>query len=316
MTFAEAMRRYGSDKPDVRYGLELHELDKVFAGSAFQVFAGALGAGGTVVGLRLPGGGELTRREFDELVEFAKRRGARGLVWGVAEAGGEVRSPIRKFLSDAEVAGLRETLGLADGDALFLAADGEARAAQEVLGAVRVELARTRGLVPEDRWDFLWVTNPPMFEWNADERRWDAAHHPFVLPAAEHRETFDASPERATATAFDLVLNGVELGTGSLRIHDPAMQERVFALLGIGPEQAQERFSFLLRGLSYGAPPHGGMGLGLDRIVMLLAGRSSIRDVIAFPKLASGSDPLTDAPAPVEAAQLDELGIRLLPKKK
>jgi aspartyl-tRNA synthetase len=321
LSFGEALRRFGSDKPDTRYGLELVELDKVVADTGFQVFAAALGAGGTVVGLRLPGGGDLSRREFDELVDFARGRGAKGLVWMVAEPGGELRSPVRKFLSDAEVAGLREALGAQDGDAVFLAADAQVRAAQELLGAVRVELARRRGLVPQPgtrptRWDFLWVTAPPMFEWDAEGDRWDAAHHPFVQPSPEFRDTFDERPGEATATAFDLVLNGVELGTGSLRIHDPAMQQRVFALLGIAPEEAQERFSFLLRGLSYGAPPHGGMGLGLDRIVMLMAGRSSIRDVIPFPKLQSGGDPLTDAPSTVEPRQLTDLGIAVRPAKR
>jgi aspartyl-tRNA synthetase len=213
-------------------------------------------------------------------------------------------------MSDAEADGLVKELGASPGDTLFLAAD-RTRAAQELLGLVRVELARKRDIVPQGGTHLLWVVEPPMFEWNEDEDRWDAVHHPFTRPSERFAADLAADPGAVTARAFDLVLNGVELGTGSLRIHDRRLQASVFELLGIAPERAEERFDFLLRGLSYGAPPHGGMGLGLDRIVMLMTGRPSLRDVIAFPKTQSGTDPLAGAPSPVDPAQLEELGLEL-----
>lgn len=312
MTYDEAMRRYGSDKPDTRYGLELVDLDAVFADTELGVFRRALDTGGSVIGLCLPGGGTLSRRELDEFVDFARRRRG-GLAWAVIEEDAGLRSPLRKFMSDAEVEGLCKTAEAGPGDAVFLAAD-QTRRAQELLGLVRVELARRRGLVPEDRMPhFLWVVEPPMFEWNADEDRWDPVHHPFTMPNEHYVEALERDPGAVTARAFDLVLNGVELGTGSLRIHDPDLQARVFGLLGISQEEAEEKFDFLLRGLSYGAPPHGGIGLGLDRIVMLMTGSASLRDVIAFPKTQTGADPMAGAPAPVDPAQLAELGLALRP---
>jgi len=320
MTYDEAMRRYGSDKPDTRFGLELVDLSSVFAGTEVGVFRRALDAAGdrggapceagSVLGLCLSAA-SLTRRELDELVDFARRRRG-GLAWAVVEADGTLRSPLRKYMTEAEADGLVKELGAASGDTLFLTAD-RTRAAQELLGLVRVELARRRDIVPEGGTHLLWVVEPPMFEWNGDEERWDAVHHPFTQPSARHADALDADPGVVTARAFDLVLNGVELGTGSLRIHDRELQSRVFNLLGISREEAEARFDFLLRGLSYGAPPHGGMGLGLDRIAMLMTGRASLRDVIAFPKTQSGTDPLAGAPAPVDPAQLDELGLSLRP---
>ncbi|MDQ3537653.1 MAG: aspartate--tRNA ligase [Actinomycetota bacterium] len=312
LTFAEALRRFGTDKPDTRFGLELIDLGAVFAGTEVGVFRAALDAGGSVLALCLPGGGDLTRREFDGWVDFARGRGAKGLAWAVVEEGGTLRSPLAKFMGDDETTELLRTAGAGPADALFFAA-GPTRDAQELLGALRVELGRDRGLVDTDRWDFLWVTEPPLFEWSAERKRWDASHHPFVMPDEASLAQLEAAPESAIGRAYDIVLNGVELASGSVRIHRRDVQERVFAVLGISDEEAQERFGFFLRGLSYGAPPHAGIAPGLDRLVMLMAGGSSLRDVIPFPKTQSGGDPLTDAPAPVDAAQLETLGLRLLP---
>ena len=324
MTYDEAMRRYGSDKPDTRYGLELVDFGDAFATTEVGVFKRALDAGGSVLGLCLPSGAgasggpgnpPLTRRELDEFVDFARRRKG-GLAWAIVEPDGgahaELRSPLRKFMRDDEVEALVKAAEAEPGDTLLLAAD-QTRSAQEQLGLVRVELARRWGLAPDGRADFLWVVEPPMFEWNADEDRWDAVHHPFTQPSERFVSRLRDDPGALTARAFDVVLNGVELGTGSLRIHDRALQASVFELLGISAEEAEMRFDFLLRGLSYGAPPHGGIGLGLDRIVMLMTGSASLRDVIAFPKTQSGTDPLTGAPAPVGSPQLDELGLALRP---
>ncbi|MGH8933012.1 MAG: aspartate--tRNA ligase [Egibacteraceae bacterium] len=309
MTYDEAMRRYGSDKPDTRYGLELVDLGAVFATTEVGVFKRVLDGGGSVLGLCLPGGNPLTRRELDELVDFARRRKG-GLAWAVVEPDGELRSPLRKFMRDDEVEGLRKAAEAEPGDTLLLAAD-QTRKAQDLLGLVRVDLARKRGLAPADQTHFLWIVEPPMFEWNDDERRWDAVHHPFTQPSERFVAHLEEDPGAVTARAFDVVLNGVELGSGSLRIHDRNLQASVFKLLGITAEEAESRFDFLLRGLSYGAPPHGGIGLGLDRIVMLMTGSASLRDVIAFPKTQSGGDPLAGAPAPVYPSQLSELGLIL-----
>jgi aspartyl-tRNA synthetase len=308
LTHAEAMRRFGSDKPDLRYGMELVDLGEVFATTEVGVFARALAERGSVVGLRVQGGADLSRRELDDLAETAKARGAKGLAWVVVEAGG-LRSPLARFFSDSERDALRRATGAEPGDLVLIAADRTA-VARTVLGELRTRLAAERGLVPPGRWEFVWVTEFPMFEWNQEEQRWDAPHHPFTQPAAKWAETFADVPEEATARAYDLVLNGVELGSGSIRIHRADVQRRVFDKLGIGPEEARERFGFFLRGLEYGAPPHGGFAFGFDRVVLLLAGVSSIREVIAFPKTQSGADPLTGAPAPVPDDQLAEVGLR------
>jgi aspartyl-tRNA synthetase len=314
LTHAEALRRFGSDKPDLRYGMELIDLGEVFAATEVGVFARVLADRGSVVGLRVRGGGDLSRREIDALVETAKARGAKGLAWVVVEAGG-LRSPLDKFFSDEERAALRRVTAAEPGDLVLIAADGSP-AARTVLGELRARLAAQRGLVPEGQWAFVWVTEFPMFEWNEASQRWDAAHHPFTQPAPKWEETFADVSEEATARAYDLVLNGVELGSGSIRIHRPDVQRRVFDKLGISTEEAQERFGFFLRGLEYGAPPHGGFAFGLDRVVVLLGGGGSIRDVIAFPKTQSGADPLTGAPAPVPDDQLAEVGLRRVRPKR
>jgi aspartyl-tRNA synthetase len=321
MAYAEAMERYGTDKPDLRFAMELATLDEVFADTEVGVFAGVLGDGGSVVGLALPDGGELTRREFDAWTDWAKGRGAKGLAWAVVEDDGSLRSPLAKHMSDDEVAGLEASTGAEPGDAIFLGA-GPTTWGLELMGALRLALARDRGLVDTSRWEFLWIVEPPMFEpvddpgATAGHADWGPTHHPFTAPADAYRDDFEHRPEEATAKAYDLVLNGYELGGGSTRIHDRTVQQRVFSFLGIDDEEANEKFGFLLRGLSYGAPPHGGIAFGLDRLVMLLAGRSSIRDVIAFPKTQSGSDPMTDAPADYEPGVLDQLGLRLAPRPK
>jgi aspartyl-tRNA synthetase len=310
LTYAEAMRRFGTDKPDLRYGMELVDLGPVFAGTGVGVFAWALEAGGSVLGLRVEGGADLTRRQLDALTEQAKARGAKGLAWVAVEPDG-LRSPLGKFLSDAERDGLVRASGAQPGDLLLLAAD-RTPVAQTVLGDLRVRLAAERGLVPGDRWAFLWVTEFPMFEWDEQAGRWDPAHHPFTAPAPKWADSFMDAPEEATARAYDMVLNGYELGSGSIRIHRADVQRRVFHALGISPQEAEDRFGFFLKGLDFGAPPHGGFAFGLDRVYMLLAGAPSIRDVITFPKTQSGADPLTGAPTPVPPDQLAEVRLRSL----
>jgi aspartyl-tRNA synthetase len=314
LTYAEAMRRFGTDKPDLRYGMELIDLGEVFATTEVGVFASALSSKGSMLGLKVDGGADLSRRQLDALAELARSRGARGLAWVVVEAD-RLRSPLDRFFSDDERGGLRRLSGARPGDLLLIAADRTA-VARTVLGDVRTRLAAERGLIPEGRWEFLWVTEFPMFERNQDEDRWEAAHHPFTQPSAKWADTFAEVPEEATARAYDMVLNGVELGSGSIRIHRADMQRRVFEKLGISQEEARERFGFFLRGLEYGAPPHGGFAFGLDRVVSLMAGVGSIREVIAFPKTQSGADPLTGAPAEIPDDQLAEVGLRRLPPPK
>jgi aspartyl-tRNA synthetase len=310
LSHAEAMRRFGTDKPDLRYGMELHDLGEVFAGTGVGVFARALDAGGSVLALVVEGGADLTRSQLDALTDHARARGAKGLAWVAVEAGG-LRSPLERFFSDAERDGLRRVTGAQPGDLLLLAAD-RAPVAQTVLGDLRARLAAERGLVPEGRWAFAWITDFPMFEWDEQAGRWDPAHHPFTAPAPKWAETFAEAPQEATARAYDLVLNGYELGSGSIRIHRADVQRRVFQALGIGEAEAEERFGFFLRGLEFGAPPHGGFAFGLDRLYMLAAGASSIREVITFPKTQSGADPLTGAPTPVPDEQLAEVRLRPL----
>ncbi len=303
MTFAEAVSRYGIDRPDTRFGLELKDLGEALAGSEFQVFAGALASGGVVRGINA-GRRELPRSELDALTELAKQHGAKGLVWAFVQETGW-RSPIAKFLAEHELHAINDKLEGAPGDLLLIVAD-EVTTAGQALSALRMELARRFDLIPAGRHDLLWVVEFPAFFWNQEQQRWDAAHHPFTAPTGDLND-----PASLTSRAYDLVLDGAEIGGGSIRIHELDVQKRVFELLGIGPEEAQARFGFLLDALRYGAPPHGGIAMGLDRIVQALSGADNIREVISFPKAASGADPLTGAPAPVDAAQLRELGLRL-----
>jgi aspartyl-tRNA synthetase len=299
ISYDEAMLRYGSDRPDRRLGVEIVDLSDVFGSSDFKVFAGAVESGGVVRALKA--GGDWPRSRFDALTGRAQELGAKGLAWAVAENGGW-RSPIAKFLSDDEIGGATARLGAGEGEAILIVAD-KPEVAARVLGALRAEVAEDE----RSGHDVFWVVDFPMFEWNDEESRWDALHHPFTAPTGD----LDADPGTWRSRGYDVVFDGWEIGGGSIRINTPDVQQKVFDALGIGPEEARERFGFLLDALTYGAPPHGGIAFGIDRLVALLAGATSIRDAIPFPKAASGSDPLTGAPAPVDARQLKELGVRM-----
>jgi aspartyl-tRNA synthetase len=301
MTFEEADRRFGSDKPDLRFGLELEDATAATRGSEFGVFAGA----DAVRFLRVPR--TFSRSELAELEEFAKQWGAKGLAYLVHDESGEVRSPIAKFLGEDELASFAGR----PGDTLLFAADTWAKTSR-VLGALRSELGDRLGLTGETAWAWVWVTDFPMFEWSEEEQRWGAVHHPFTRPTPAWEATFDEEPGRALAHAYDLIGNGNELGGGSFRIHEPDLQARVFALLGISPEEQRAKFGFLLDALGMGAPPHGGIAFGIDRMMMVLAGEPNLRDTIAFPKNQAGLDPMTGAPSDADPRHLKELGIRLV----
>jgi aspartyl-tRNA synthetase len=299
LTYDEAMLRYGSDRPDRRLGVEIVDLSDVFEGSDFKVFGGAVASGGVVRALKA--GGDWPRSRFDALTSRAQELGAKGLAWAVVEDG-RWRSPIAKFLSDDEIGGATARLGAREGEAVLIVADDPGVAAR-VLGGLRAEVA----VDERSGHDVFWVVDFPMFEWNEEEGRWDPLHHPFTAPTGD----LDADPGEWRSRAYDVVFDGWELGGGSIRINTPEVQQRVFDALGIGPDDARERFGFLLDALTYGAPPHGGIAFGIDRMVALLAGAGSIRDVIPFPKTASGIDPLTGAPTPADPRQLKELGVRV-----
>jgi len=314
ITWTDAMNRYGSDKPDLRYGVELVELTDYLRGTAFRVFAGAIDAGGYVGAVVMPGGAAQSRKELDGWQDWAKARGARGLAYVVLDSEtGEARGPVAKNLSAEHLAGLADAVGAKPGDAIFFAAANERREAQELLGAARIEIAKRAGLIDESAWAFCWVVDAPMFE-RTDEGGWTAVHHPFTSPNAEWLDNFEEAPDRALAYAYDIVVNGNEIGGGSVRIHRADVQSRVFDLLGISPEEAQDKFGFLLEAFKYGPPPHAGIALGWDRTCMLLSGNDSIREVIAFPKTRGGFDPLTTAPTPITAQQRLEAGIDAKPK--
>lgn len=302
MTYAEAMSRYGSDKPDLRFGNELTEQTQFFAETTFRVFQAPYV--GAVV---MPGGAGSPRRELDAWQDWAKARGAKGLAYILINTDGTLSGPVAKNLSESESAGIAAATGAKPGDAIFFAA-GERTASLNLLGAVRLEIGRRCGLIALDSWEFLWVVDAPMFE-PTENGGWTAVHHPFTGPKPEFASSFASDPEHALAYAYDIVLNGTELGGGSIRIHDQKMQREVFRVIGLSDEEAASKFGFLLEAFNYGPPPHGGIALGLDRVCALLTGSDSIREVIAFPKTASGGDPLTGAPTPITAAQRKESGI-------
>jgi aspartyl-tRNA synthetase len=293
----------------MRFGIEIRDLGEALRGTEFKVFRGVLDGGGVVRGINA-GAHELSRAELDKLIEFAQGQGAGGLVWAYIEEGGSWRSPVAKFLSEAELGSIVGALDASPGDLVLLVAD-DAGVAAQTLGALRLELAGRFGLVARGEWRPLWVTDFPLFEWNDDEGRWQAIHHPFTAPAEDSLATLGEDRAGARARAYDIVLNGVELGGGSIRINRPEVQYQVLEAIGLNRSEADQRFGFLIEALEHGAPPHGGIALGIDRIAAMLAGRDSIRDVIAFPKTASGADLLTGAPAELEPAQLKELGIQV-----
>lgn len=318
MPYSEAMHRFGSDKPDMRIPLEFIEVSDLMESVEFKVFsAPAKDPNSRVVAMRLPKGGDLSRKEIDDYTTFVGRYGAKGLAYikvNDAAAGREgLQSPILKFLPDETVSGIMERTGAQTGDLIFFGAD-KSRVVNDALGALRVKLGHDRGLV-EGAWAALWVVDFPMFEWDDKDNRWVALHHPFTAPKGSPEELL-ANPGQALSIAYDMVLNGTEVGGGSVRIHNMEMQKSVFKLLGISDEEAQEKFGFLLNALKYGCPPHGGLAFGLDRLIMLMTGSQSIRDVMAFPKTQTAACPLTDAPAEVNAKQLRELNIRVaLPQR-
>ena len=309
MTYADAMDKYGSDKPDLRFGHELVEVTEYFSKTEFRVFQAPYV--GAVV---MPGGADSPRRELDAWQDWAKARGAKGIAYILVNADGTLGGPVAKNISETEQAGIAAFVGAKPGDAIFFAA-GERSASQQLLGAARLEIGRRCNLINQGAWEFLWVVDAPMFE-PTDNGGWTAVHHPFTGPKPDYAKTFKSDPATALAYAYDIVLNGTELGGGSIRIHDRNIQKDVFTVIGLSDEEAQSKFGFLLEAFNYGPPPHGGIALGLDRVCALLTGSDSIREVIAFPKTASGGDPLTGAPTPITPAQRKEAAIDWTPPKE
>lgn len=309
--YDDAMARYGTDKPDTRFGMELVDVSSVVRESGFNVFSGAVQSGGTVSAINVKGGAmEFSRKDLDQLTEFVKIYGAKGLAWLKVEDG-EIKGPIQKFLSDEEISGLKEKLHTEDRDLLLFVAD-QTKIVQESLGALRLKLGKELNLIDSSKFNFLWVTDWPLLEYDEELNRYVAAHHPFTMPVEEDLHKLADHPEDVRAEAYDLVLNGYELGGGSLRIHKKDIQDQMFKTLGFSQEEAMNQFGFLMEALEYGAPPHGGIALGFDRFVMLLAGRSNLRDTILFPKTASASCLLTEAPSRVSENQLKELKLKLV----
>ena len=302
------MDRYGSDKPDIRFGMELNDVTEAVRGCEFAVFKGAVENGGSVRGINAKGQGGMPRKKIDKLVSFAKDYGAKGLAYIAIQEDGTVKSSFAKFMTEEEMAALVQAMGGENGDLLLFAADKN-KVVWDVLGALRLELARQMELLDKNDYKFLWVTEFPLLEWSEEQNRYMAMHHPFTMPMEEDLEYIDSEPGRVRAKAYDIVLNGNEIGGGSVRIFNPEIQNKMFEVLGFTPEQAQEQFGFLLTAFKYGVPPHAGLAYGLDRLVMLMAKEDSIRDVIAFPKVKDASDLMTEAPTAVDQKQLDELGL-------
>ena len=315
MTWREAMDRFGSDKPDLRFGMELKNVSEVVKDCEFVVFKGALENGGSVRGINAEGQGHMPRKKIDALVEYAKGCGAKGLAYIAINEDGTFKSSFAKFMKDEEMVALIAAMDGKAGDLLLFAADKD-KVVFDVLGNLRLELARQLDLLKKDDFKFLWVTEFPLLEYSEEEDRYVAMHHPFTMPMEEDLQYLDSDPGRVRAKAYDIVLNGVEMGGGSVRIHQADIQSRMFEVLGFTPERAQEQFGFLLKAFKYGVPPHAGLAYGLDRMVMLMVGADSIRDVIAFPKVKDASCLMTEAPAPVDGKQLEELGIQVAEEEK
>ncbi len=310
-TYDEVIDRYGTDKPDLRYGLEIEDLSDIFAGCGFKVFADALAKGGSVRGLVAPGCGGLSRSRLDELTELAVANGAKGLAWIAVGPEGEIKSPIAKFLNEGEIEGAMVRMGAGPNDLMLMVADHPPELPSKVLGGLRAKLARELDLAKEGVFKIAWIVDFPLFEWNEEEGRLNSNHHPFTMPREEDIPFLEERPLQARANAYDVILNGVELGSGSLRIYTRELQERIFKLLGLSRDEYEEKFGFLLEAFDYGAPPHGGLAIGLDRLVAVLLGRETIRDVIAFPKTQQGTDLMTKAPDVVSPQQLKELHIKV-----
>lgn len=310
MTYAEAMSRFGSDKPDLRFGMELKDVTDIVRDCDFAVFKGAIEAGGNVRGINAEGQGAMPRKKIDALVDFAKGYGAKGLAYIAIQEDGSIKSSFAKFMKDEEMAALTAAMDGKPGDLLLFAAD-KSKLVYDVLGALRLELAEQLGLLHKDEYRFVWITEFPLLEWNEDLGRYQAMHHPFTMPMEEDLEYIESDPGRVRAKAYDIVLNGNEIGGGSVRIHQNDVQEKMFAALGFTMEKAYEQFGFLLNAFKYGVPPHAGLAYGLDRLVMLMAQEDSIRDVIAFPKVKDASCLMSEAPNVVDEKQLEELGIEI-----
>ena len=317
LTYKEAMERYGSDKPDTRYGMELYDLSDIVRDCGFGVFSGPVQNGGSVRGITAKGAfDKLTRKELDKLVEMVKGIGAKGLAWARLAPDGTVSSSFAKFLTEDENRALLERADAKSGDVVMIVGDTKNALVLSVLGALRQEVAKKLDIVPKGQFNFLWITEFPFFDWDEDLGQFVAMHHPFTAPLDECLDYLETDKAKVRAKAYDLVLNGIELSSGSIRITNPELQGRIFKLLGLSDEEAHEKFGFLTDAFRYGAPPHGGMGLGLDRIVMQMLGCDSLRDVIAFPKVQNASEPMTECPARVDDVQLDDLGIAVAASEK
>lgn len=315
MTWQEAMDRFGSDKPDIRFGMELHDVTEVVKDCEFVVFKGAIENGGTVRGINAKGQGAMPRKKIDKLVDFAKDFGAKGLAYIAIQEDGTVKSSFAKFMKEEEMTALIQAMEGENGDLLLFAADKN-KVVWDVLGNLRLELARQMELLDKNEYKFIWITEFPLLEWSEEQNRYTAMHHPFTMPMEEDLQYIDTDPGRVRAKAYDIVLNGNEIGGGSVRIFNQEIQSKMFEVLGFTPEQAEEQFRFLLNAFKYGVPPHAGLAYGLDRLVMLMAKEDSIRDVIAFPKVKDASDLMTEAPTPVDQKQLDELGLQIVREEK